>query len=46
MGCLGGIPLTAWQYAAKTGLVDEACLPYLDSEGTPVSHRKTYPRNE
>lgn len=35
-GCQGGRLGGAWNYAKKTGLVTEACLPYLKSEGGPV----------
>jgi cathepsin B len=36
MGCLGGVPLPAWEYAAKEGIVSEACLPYGKPEGGPI----------
>merc|ERR1711981_1122894 len=35
-GCQGGQLSGAWNYAKKTGLVTEKCLPYLKSEGGPV----------
>ena len=35
-GCQGGQLGGAWNYAKKTGLVEEACFPYLKSEGGPV----------
>jgi len=35
-GCQGGDPGSAWQYAQTDGLVTEACLPYLTSEGGPI----------
>jgi cathepsin B len=35
-GCQGGQLGQAWEYAQKTGLVDEACYPYLKSQGGPV----------
>jgi cathepsin B len=35
-GCQGGQLGGAWNYAKKTGLVDEACYPYLKSQGGPV----------
>jgi cathepsin B len=35
-GCQGGQLGGAWNYAKKTGLVTEKCLPYLKSEGGPV----------
>ena len=35
-GCQGGQLRGAWEYAKKTGLVDEKCDPYLKSEGGPV----------
>jgi hypothetical protein len=36
MGCLGGVPLPAWQYAAKKGIVTAACLPYLKKDGGAI----------
>lgn len=35
-GCQGGQLGGAWNYIKKTGLVDEACYPYLKSQGGPV----------
>lgn len=35
-GCHGGQLGGAWNYIKKTGLVDEACFPYLKSQGGPV----------
>ena len=35
-GCQGGQLGGAWNYAKKTGLVTEACFPYLKSENGPV----------
>lgn len=35
-GCQGGQLGGAWNYIKKTGLVDEACFPYLKSQGGPV----------
>jgi cathepsin B len=35
-GCQGGQLGGAWSYAKSTGLVDEACYPYLKSQGGPV----------
>jgi cathepsin B len=35
-GCQGGQLLGAWEYAKLFGLVDEACYPYLKSQGGPV----------
>jgi len=35
-GCQGGQLGGAWNYGKKTGLVDEACFPYLQSGGGPV----------
>jgi len=35
-GCQGGQLGGAWNYAKKTGLVEESCYPYLKSEGGPV----------
>lgn len=35
-GCQGGQPSAAWQWAQSDGLVTEACLPYLQSEGGPM----------
>jgi cathepsin B len=35
-GCQGGQLGGAWNYAKKTGLVDEECYPYLKSQGGPV----------
>lgn len=35
-GCQGGQLAGAWNYAKKTGLVEESCYPYLQSEGGPV----------
>merc|ERR1711981_704542 len=35
-GCQGGQLGGAWRYIKKTGLVDEACYPYLKSQGGPV----------
>lgn len=36
MGCLGGIPSTAWQYAVRTGLATDKCLPYAEADGGPI----------
>jgi cathepsin B len=35
-GCNGGFAQYAWQYAQQEGLVEEACEPYLVSEGGPI----------
>jgi cathepsin B len=35
-GCQGGQLGGAWSYAKNTGLVTEACFPYLKSQGGPV----------
>ena len=35
-GCQGGQLSGAWDYAKKTGLVEESCYPYLQSQGGPV----------
>mmetsp|Transcript_26285 Transcript_26285/g.76824 ORF Transcript_26285/g.76824 Transcript_26285/m.76824 type:complete len:174 (-) Transcript_26285:340-861(-) len=35
-GCQGGQLGGAWNYAKKTGLVEESCYPYLQSQGGPV----------
>lgn len=35
-GCQGGQLEGAWNYAKRTGLVDEDCYPYLKSQGGPV----------
>ena len=35
-GCQGGQLGGAWNYAKKTGLVEESCYPYLKSQGGPV----------
>lgn len=35
-GCQGGQLGAAWDYAQTTGLVDEACYPYLKSQNGPV----------
>jgi cathepsin B len=35
-GCQGGQLMGAWNYAKKTGLVEETAYPYLKSQGGPV----------
>jgi len=35
-GCNGGDPMSAWSYAQSSGLVTEACYPYLTSNGGPI----------
>lgn len=35
-GCDGGDPSSAWNYMSQSGMVTEACYPYLQSEGGPV----------
>jgi cathepsin B len=35
-GCQGGQLMGAWNYAKKTGLVEETVYPYLKSQGGPV----------
>ena len=39
--CQGGQLKSAWNYAKRTGLVDEACYPYLKSEGEIAEIIKT-----
>ena len=36
MGCLGGIPSTAWKWGQQHGLVTAKCLPYLKSNGGAI----------
>eukprot|EP00747_Dinoflagellata_sp_TGD_P219094 gnl/TRDRNA2_/TRDRNA2_91262_c0_seq1.p1 gnl/TRDRNA2_/TRDRNA2_91262_c0~~gnl/TRDRNA2_/TRDRNA2_91262_c0_seq1.p1 ORF type:complete len:344 (+),score=64.95 gnl/TRDRNA2_/TRDRNA2_91262_c0_seq1:84-1115(+) len=36
MGCLGGLPNTAWQYAVSKGLATDKCLPYAKADGGPI----------
>lgn len=36
MGCLGGVPLPAWEYAHRSGIVTDACLPYLKADGGTI----------
>ncbi|KAH7442298.1 hypothetical protein KP509_03G080900 [Ceratopteris richardii] len=33
MGCGGGMPLSAWWYLVRNGVVTTECLPYFDSKG-------------
>jgi len=35
-GCNGGDPMSAWNYAQSSGLVTEACYPYLTTSGGPI----------
>ena len=35
-GCQGGAPSLAWLYAQDSGLVTNACYPYLKSNGGPI----------
>jgi cathepsin B len=36
-GCEGGNPLAAWEYAAISGIVSDACYPYVSGNGTTGS---------
>lgn len=36
-GCDGGNPLAAWEYIALTGIVSDACYPYVSGNGTTGS---------
>jgi cathepsin B len=41
MGCNGGIPYLAWQYASVAGIVSTDCFPYASSTGNaPACNKK------